>query len=68
MKKDHARIHAVPTARIQAHDALALAAITTKQHYDRRHITKFHQVGDKVLLRLHKGCRIPDIVARESSY
>ncbi|KGQ08839.1 Transposon Ty3-I Gag-Pol polyprotein [Beauveria bassiana D1-5] len=43
------------SARIQAHDALAIAAVTMKNHYDRRHTTRFFHEGDMVYLRLHKG-------------
>lgn len=41
--------------RVSAYDALAIVAVTMKNHYDRRHTTRFFAVGDMVYLRLHKG-------------
>lgn len=50
---------AAPSARLSIHDAIAIAAVTMKYHYDRRHTTMFFNAGDKVYLRLHKGYNIP---------
>ncbi|KAK1963003.1 hypothetical protein LY78DRAFT_546640, partial [Colletotrichum sublineola] len=44
-----------PTSRVSVHDALAIASMTMKHHYDRRHTTRFFSVGDRVMLRLHQG-------------
>jgi hypothetical protein len=45
--------------RLSAADALATAAMTTKYYYDRKHIAKFFNIGDRVYLRLHKGYLVP---------
>lgn len=49
----------LPSARVEAHDAICIAAMSTKMYYDRKHLPKFFNVGDRVLLRLHKGYIIP---------
>lgn len=41
-----------PKARLSVHDAMAVAALTMKSHYDRRHTTKFFNIDDRVYLRL----------------
>jgi hypothetical protein len=48
-----------PTAHAEVIDALDLAAMTDKLHYDRKHTAMFLAVGDKAYLRLHKGYNIP---------
>src|SRR5947209_2435488 len=48
-----------PTARIDAADALDLAAINMKYYYDRRHTAMFLAPSNWALLRLHKGYNIP---------
>lgn len=49
-------------ARIEAADAISFAQVYQKFHYDRRHQPMYFRVGDKVLLRLHKGYSIPQPV------
>ncbi|KAI1469091.1 uncharacterized protein F4812DRAFT_457636 [Daldinia caldariorum] len=51
--------HKSVRSRTEIHDAIAVAAITAKGHYDNRHKPIFFNVNDKVLLRLHKGYNIP---------
>ena len=46
-------------ARVKAADAISFAQIQQKYHYDRRHQPMYFKVGEKVLLRLHKGYSIP---------
>lgn len=46
-------------ARVEAADAISFAQMHQKLHYDRRHQPMYFKVGDKVLLRLHKGYSIP---------
>ena len=45
--------------RLAASDAIAFAQTNSKFHYDRRHQPQFFRQGDKVLLRLHQGYKIP---------
>ncbi|POS75391.1 hypothetical protein DHEL01_v206213 [Diaporthe helianthi] len=59
------RLPDLPQSRIRIHDALALAAMTVKAHFDRRHLAKFFNVGERVLLRLHKGYGIPMDIGRK---
>lgn len=54
-----------PQARIDAHDAISIAAMTMGRCCDRRHEAKFFNVGDKVWLRLHKGYTMPDHLPRK---
>ncbi|KAJ2992804.1 hypothetical protein NUW58_g2044 [Xylaria curta] len=54
------RIPLLPAARIQAADAIALASMTMKHYYDKRRQPKYFKVGDRVMLRLHKGYKIND--------
>lgn len=42
-------------ARIDAIDAIKLAAIYMKRQYDAKHMPKFFNVGDHVAFRLHRG-------------
>ena len=46
------------TLRIDAEEAIKLAQLTMKRHYDRRHRPISFKVGDKVKVRLHKGYSI----------
>ena len=46
-------------ARISAKEAIDLAQVSNKFHYDRKHQPMFLRVGDWALLRLHKGYKIP---------
>lgn len=57
-----------PKERLEAHDAIALAAMTMKFHYDRKHTTRFFEVGDQVLIRLSpKGYTIPSQISQKYS-
>ncbi|EAQ91761.1 hypothetical protein CHGG_03696 [Chaetomium globosum CBS 148.51] len=58
---DHqpARDPNLPQLRMEAHDAVAIAAMTMKHYYDRRHMPRFFDVGSKVWLRVHKGYNMP---------
>jgi hypothetical protein len=46
------------TLRIDAAECIALAQMAMKRYYDRNHQPKSFQVGDKVMLRLHRGYSI----------
>ncbi|KAK3366469.1 hypothetical protein B0H63DRAFT_456169 [Podospora didyma] len=37
----------LPTARIEAHDAIAIAAMSVKHYYDRTHTARFFNIGDR---------------------
>ncbi|RYC55019.1 hypothetical protein CHU98_g11190 [Xylaria longipes] len=50
---------AKPRSRIEVSDAIALSSMTAKNYYDQRHQPIFFEVGQRVLLRLHKGYNIP---------
>lgn len=56
---------AVPAARIEIANAIALAAMDTKLYYDKKHTPQFFEVGDKVLLKLHKGYSIPSATSHK---
>jgi hypothetical protein len=43
----------LPVSRLEAHDAMAIAAMTIKKQYDSKHTPKFFKVGDLVRIRLH---------------
>src|SRR5438034_6601482 len=45
---------AIYSARLNAHKAIAYAAIKMKKMYDRDHKSIFFKSEDKVILRLHK--------------
>ena len=47
-----------PTSRLEFADAIAIASSAVKKHYDRRHEQRTFQIGDNVLLQLHKGYSI----------
>lgn len=44
------RLPDLPESRIRRQDALALADMTVKSHFDRRHLAQFFEVGQQVLL------------------
>jgi hypothetical protein len=46
------------TLHIDAEEAIKLAQLTMKRHYDRHHQQISFKVGDKVKVRLHKGYSI----------
>ena len=52
-------------ARIDAQDAIALAAIKMKERYDGLHKVISFKVGDYVRLRLHRGYRVPGLVSKK---
>lgn len=52
-------LHDKPKARLAAHEALAIAAITMKGHFDRRHTANFMEIDDQVYLRLSQGYTMP---------
>ncbi|KAJ9405572.1 hypothetical protein DTO045G8_6602 [Paecilomyces variotii] len=47
------------TTRLKARDAIRLAAIDAKRAYDKYHKAIYFVLGDKVLLRLHRGYKMP---------
>src|SRR5438045_6916371 len=49
----------LPAAQIDAADALDLATMNMKYHYDCHHTAMFLAPGDWALLRLHKGYNLP---------
>jgi hypothetical protein len=51
------------SVRTDAQEAIAYAAASSKRIYDRHHLPKFFEPGDKVLIRLHRGYEIPLRVA-----
>lgn len=51
-------------ARIEAIDAIKMAAIVMKKQYDAKHLPKFFNVGDYVSLRLHRGFNVPGLAGR----
>jgi len=53
----------LPTSRVAVSDAIALASMTMKHYHDKRRQPKYFNVGDRVLLRLHKGYSIPTTAA-----
>jgi hypothetical protein len=53
--------------RHDATDALALAAMHTKFHYDRRHRELFLRKGDWVNIRLHRGYTLPGIAHKKTA-
>lgn len=55
------------TARIDVIDAISMAQMSMKHHYDRRHQALFLSVGDFALLRLHRGYSIPSAKSRKLS-
>ncbi|KAL2138959.1 hypothetical protein VTI28DRAFT_5999 [Corynascus sepedonium] len=57
----------LPQLRLDTHDAITIASMTMKYHYDRRHTPQFFKAGDKVWLRLHRGYNMPstDVVSRK---
>lgn len=55
-------------ARVDVADALELAQITMKTHYDRKHQPMFFKVGDWVRLRLHKGYHLPGASSNAKIY
>ncbi|KAF5696592.1 transposon tf2-1 poly [Fusarium globosum] len=57
----------LPITRLEAHDAIAMAAISMKHYYDRHHKPTFFAVGDKVYLRLYRGYTINSPVERKVS-
>lgn len=44
----------------EASEAIAFANIKSKAYYDRRHKPLFLNAGDQVLVRLHKGYKLPE--------
>lgn len=57
----------IPKARIEAKDAMDLAAMAAKRQYDSKHKPMFFDVGDWALLRLHKGYNIPSAKSKKLS-
>ncbi|SLM35924.1 probable transposable element [Lasallia pustulata] len=49
-------------SHIDAKDAIAWAALQSKHYYNANHHPRFFSIGDKVLLRLHCGYKLPGIV------
>jgi hypothetical protein len=49
------------TVRIDAAESISMAQMAMKKFYDTHHKPKSFAVGDKVLLRLHKGYNIPTV-------
>lgn len=45
----------LPSARIETYNAICIAAMFTKIYYNKKHLLKFFNVKDKVLLRLYKS-------------
>lgn len=45
--------------KLDATDAIVIAAMTMKKYYDQKHKAEFFKVGDFVMLRLRKGYTIP---------
>ncbi|KAM3498445.1 hypothetical protein MY11210_009673 [Beauveria gryllotalpidicola] len=52
----------IQLARVTAHDAMAIAAMNMKYHYDRRHTPRFFAVGDYANLRLHRGYSVAGLL------
>ena len=52
-------------ARIEAADAIALAAMEAKKYYDGRHKAAFMKEGDMAYLRLHKGYSVPGLKSKK---
>ncbi|CAJ2508148.1 Uu.00g093340.m01.CDS01 [Anthostomella pinea] len=57
--KDAKQNPTMPMARVEARDEICVAAMSMKYYYDRKHLPRFYNAGDRVLLRLHKGYVIP---------
>ncbi|KAH6900587.1 hypothetical protein B0T10DRAFT_471097, partial [Thelonectria olida] len=55
----------LPQTRLKAHDAMAMASMSMKRQYDRRHHTVFFSKGNHVYLRLHKGYSINSPVPKK---
>jgi len=53
--------------RMDASDAIAMAAMSAKRMYDRKHDAIYFNPGEKVLLRLYKGCPMPSSLAPKYS-
>jgi hypothetical protein len=55
------------TTRVEAAEAIKMAQIAMKRYYDRKHQAKDFEVGQEVMLRLHRGYSIPqvDVVGRK---
>ncbi|KAI0996570.1 hypothetical protein K3495_g11614 [Podosphaera aphanis] len=51
-------------ARIEAIDAIKLAAVYMKHQYDSKHLPKVFKPGDFVALRLHRGFNVPGLAGR----
>jgi hypothetical protein len=47
-----------PTLRIYTYDAVALAFIRAKLYYNNQHQPRFFTVGDRALLRPHRGYEV----------
>ena len=45
--------------RVEIADAIDFAVLAQKRYYDHRHTPLFFNVGDKALIRLHRGYNIP---------
>jgi hypothetical protein len=48
------------TLRVEASEAIKLAQAAMKRYYDKKHLPKSFNVGDEVMLRLHRGYCIPE--------
>ncbi|KAF5230806.1 hypothetical protein FANTH_13699 [Fusarium anthophilum] len=57
----------LPTTRLEAHDAIAMAAISMKHYYGRHHKPTLFDVGGKVYLRHYRGYTINSPVERKVS-
>jgi hypothetical protein len=55
-------------SRQEASDALAFAAAAMKQRYDKKHKAVEFKVGQKVMVRLHKGYQLPGETNRKLSH
>lgn len=45
----------LPSLRVSAHDAMAIAVMTLKPHVDKKHRACFFAVSDRMFLRLRKA-------------
>ncbi|KAI1000757.1 hypothetical protein K3495_g7440 [Podosphaera aphanis] len=53
-------------ATIDTKDAIKLAAMYMKKNYDKKHTPMFFEVGQYVMLRLHRGYKVPGLENRNT--